>query len=54
MWFIMEWSWWYIFIIIKDRNGFNTSPRGAGFTFGVDISEKYNHTNGLTMIARAH
>ncbi|CAD8141145.1 unnamed protein product (macronuclear) [Paramecium tetraurelia] len=37
-----------------DRNGFNTSPRGAGFTFGADISEKYNHTNGLTMIARAH
>ena len=21
-----------------DRNGYNTSPRGAGFTFGDDIS----------------
>lgn len=28
--------------------------RGAGYTFGQDISETFNHTNGLTLIARAH
>lgn len=37
-----------------DRSGFNTSPRGAGFTFGQDNSVKFNHTNGLKQIARAH
>lgn len=41
--------------------GFTVSPRGAGFTFGQvdiglsqDVTEKFNHVNGLTMIARAH
>ena len=29
-------------------------PRRAGYTFGQDISEQYNHTNGLKLIARAH
>jgi serine/threonine-protein phosphatase 2A catalytic subunit len=37
-----------------DRLGWGISPRGAGYTFGQDISEKFNHTNGLTLIARAH
>ena len=37
-----------------DRSGFNVSPRGAGFTFGQDISNEFNHKNGLKMIARAH
>lgn len=26
----------------------------AGYTFGQDISEQFNHTNGLDMICRAH
>ena len=30
------------------------SPRGAGFTFGQDISEQFNHNNNLKLIARAH
>ena len=30
------------------------SPRGAGFTFGADISERFNHTNGFQFIVRAH
>merc|ERR1739848_792278 len=30
------------------------SPRGAGYTFGQDISEGFNFTNGLTLISRAH
>lgn len=37
-----------------DRGGWGISPRGAGYTFGRDISETFNHTNGLTLIARAH
>ena len=28
------------------------SPRGAGYTFGQDITEQFNHANGLKMIAR--
>ncbi|CAN0472837.1 unnamed protein product [Ascophyllum nodosum] len=31
----------------------NISER-SGYTFGQDISEQYNHTNGLSLVARAH
>jgi len=37
-----------------DRSGWGNSPRGAGSTFGQDISEQFNHKNGLSLIARAH
>jgi len=37
-----------------DRLGWGVSPRGAGYTFGQDISEKFNQVNGLSVIARAH
>eukprot|EP01070_Trichotokara_eunicae_P012149 Trichotokara_eunicae@DN8601_c0_g1_i1.p1 len=37
-----------------ERSGFGISARGAGFTFGKDISEKFNHSNNLRLIARAH
>lgn len=37
-----------------DRCGWGISPRGAGYTFGQDVSETFNHTNGLKLIARAH
>lgn len=37
-----------------ERCGWGISPRGAGYTFGQDISEQFNHNNGLTLIARAH
>mmetsp|Transcript_6280 Transcript_6280/g.9320 ORF Transcript_6280/g.9320 Transcript_6280/m.9320 type:complete len:312 (+) Transcript_6280:34-969(+) len=37
-----------------ERCGWGISPRGAGYTFGKDISEQFNHTNNLTLIARAH
>jgi hypothetical protein len=37
-----------------ERAGWGVSPRGAGYTFGQDITEQYNHTNGLDLIARAH
>ena len=38
----------------EDRFGWGMSPRGAGYIFGHDISEQFNHTNNLTMISRAH
>jgi diadenosine tetraphosphatase ApaH/serine/threonine PP2A family protein phosphatase len=37
-----------------DRSGWGISPRGAGYTFGHDISEQFNHKNGLTLVSRAH
>lgn len=37
-----------------DRCGWGISPRGAGYTFGHDISDQFNHTNSVTLIARAH
>ena len=37
-----------------DRSGWGISPRGAGYTFGQDISEQFNHNNGLMLITRAH
>lgn len=37
-----------------ERGGWGISPRGAGYTFGLDVSEQFNHINKLTMICRAH
>eukprot|EP00919_Chromeraceae_sp_WS-2016_P054759 GHVR01130204.1.p1 GENE.GHVR01130204.1~~GHVR01130204.1.p1 ORF type:complete len:116 (+),score=22.58 GHVR01130204.1:700-1047(+) len=37
-----------------EKPGWGVSPRGAGYIFGQDISMKFNHTNNLKMIARAH
>ena len=30
-----------------DRMGWGISPRGAGYTYGQDISEHFNSVNGL-------
>ncbi|EER17121.1 conserved hypothetical protein [Perkinsus marinus ATCC 50983] len=35
-------------------NGWAESPRGAGWLFGGDIVKQWNHTNSVTLIARAH
>lgn len=40
--------------IVSHRGGWGISPRGAGYTFGQDISETFNHSNGLTLVSRAH
>ena len=37
-----------------DREGWGLPPKGAGYTFGQDISETFNHSNGLTLVTRAH
>jgi diadenosine tetraphosphatase ApaH/serine/threonine PP2A family protein phosphatase len=34
--------------------GWGLSPRGAGFLFGGTIVKAFNHTNDLSLIARAH
>jgi serine/threonine-protein phosphatase 4 catalytic subunit len=38
----------------EEMQGWGMSPRGAGFLFGGDIVEQFNHTNRLDLIARAH
>jgi serine/threonine-protein phosphatase 2A catalytic subunit len=38
----------------SDRKGWGLSPRGAGYTFGSDVSEKFCHENHIETIARAH
>jgi serine/threonine-protein phosphatase 2A catalytic subunit len=37
-----------------DRTGWGISPRGAGFTFGQDISQQFSERNSLSLISRAH
>jgi serine/threonine-protein phosphatase 2A catalytic subunit len=37
-----------------DGRGWGISPRGAGYTFGEDISAKFCTCNKLNMISRAH
>jgi serine/threonine-protein phosphatase 2A catalytic subunit len=37
-----------------ERRGWGISPRGAGYTFGQDISEMFNQRNGLQLVCRAH
>ena len=40
--------------IQMNGGGWVISPRGAGYTLGQDISETFNHVNGLTLVSRAH
>ncbi|KAL7747905.1 Serine/threonine-protein phosphatase PP2A catalytic subunit [Sorochytrium milnesiophthora] len=37
-----------------ERCGWGISNRGAGYMWGQDVSEAFNHNNGLALIARAH
>jgi len=37
-----------------NKSGWGLSPRGAGWTWGNDITEKFVHANKLKLIARAH
>jgi len=38
----------------EDRNGWGYSPRGAGFVWGYDCSEKFLYINKIKFISRAH
>ena len=44
----------YICVRLSQRCGWGISPRGAGYTFGQDITEQFIHINGLHFISRAH
>jgi serine/threonine-protein phosphatase 2A catalytic subunit len=35
-------------------SGWNMSPRGAGYSFGEDVSKEWAYSNGLELICRAH
>ncbi|KII71065.1 Serine/threonine-protein phosphatase 2A catalytic subunit alpha isoform [Thelohanellus kitauei] len=37
-----------------DRTGWGVSPRGAGYSFGRDITESFVFSNNLDFVARAH
>lgn len=37
-----------------EKKGFGPSPRGAGFTFGEDVTIQFNKTNNLKLVCRAH
>lgn len=37
-----------------ETSGWGISPRGAGYTWGADITEKFLHVNGLRSVCRAH
>lgn len=37
-----------------DVQGWGVSPRGAGYLFGSDVVTKFNETNAIKMICRAH
>ena len=38
----------------SEKSGWGNNTRGAGYFFGQDITEQFNHMNGLKLIARAH
>jgi serine/threonine-protein phosphatase 2A catalytic subunit len=44
----------YYYYYYQNRCGWGISPRGAGYTFGQDVTEQFTHINGLYFIARAH
>ncbi|KAL6122551.1 Serine threonine-protein phosphatase PP2A catalytic subunit [Nucleospora cyclopteri] len=37
-----------------EDKGWGLSPRGAGYTFGKDVTDKFNDKNNIKMICRAH
>jgi diadenosine tetraphosphatase ApaH/serine/threonine PP2A family protein phosphatase len=38
----------------EGRQGFGPSPRGAGYSWGGDATDKFTYINNLKMICRAH
>ena len=38
----------------EEKEGWNASMRGAGYLFGADVTLKFNYTNDLHLICRAH
>ena len=40
--------------LLDEDQGFQPSPRGAGYLWGEDVTQKFLHENGLQKIFRAH
>lgn len=38
----------------EDMDGWGLSPRGAGYLFGGNVVQQFNHQNNLDLICRAH
>jgi len=38
----------------EEHSGWRVSPRGAGYTFGQDVTQQWNENNGLDLLVRAH
>jgi len=38
----------------EEHSGWLASPRGAGYTFGQDVTQQWNENNGLDLLVRAH
>ena len=38
----------------EDIDLWSFSPRGAGWCFGQKVTQEFNYTNGIELIARAH
>eukprot|EP00005_Dracoamoeba_jomungandri_P000647 CAMPEP_0174256478 /NCGR_PEP_ID=MMETSP0439-20130205/5705_1 /TAXON_ID=0 /ORGANISM="Stereomyxa ramosa, Strain Chinc5" /LENGTH=154 /DNA_ID=CAMNT_0015339097 /DNA_START=506 /DNA_END=970 /DNA_ORIENTATION=- len=38
----------------EDIDGWGLSPRGAGYLFGADVVQRFNTTNKVDLICRAH
>lgn len=41
-------------LLRTEITGWGMSPRGAGYLFGSDVVETFNHNNDIELIARAH
>jgi serine/threonine-protein phosphatase 4 catalytic subunit len=41
-------------IIRPEIEGWNLSPRGAGYLFGGDVVDEFNRKNNIELICRAH
>jgi serine/threonine-protein phosphatase 4 catalytic subunit len=40
--------------LIVEIEGWNLSPRGAGYLFGGDVVDEFNRKNNIELICRAH
>lgn len=50
--FSLHYSFDYCFLFFQVSWGI--SPRGAGYIFGEDVTNRWNTTNGLVLTVRAH
>lgn len=44
----------WIKLTLSEIQSWGMSPRGAGFLFGADVVDQFNHNNDIELIARAH